>query len=385
MSIRTFLPPLVAIVLMTLTGGCKKHAEPTEAAKPNVQGDQVTLPANDPQLNSLAVQPVKVSCGSVLQLNGRLIWNDDVTVRVFTAFAGRVTKLLTEVGEPVEIGQALALVASTDFGQAQADARRAATDYILADRNLTRLRELNSHGAASLKDLQSAEADFARASSEKQRSESRLSLYWSDTNSFDQIYTLKSPLKGVVVERNINPGQEVRPDQMLANAPQLFQPLFVVTDPARLWVLIDVTEQDLAHLKPGKSLIIRSHAYPDRTFPGTLDLVSDSLDPSTHTVKVRGHVENADRALKAEMYVTVELADGGQAGVDVPAKAVFRKEDHDFVFVEQNPGQFRRRAVELGPERNGVIQVIKGLEPGQRIVCEGCLLLQALIESEGSS
>ena len=109
---------------------------------------------------------------------------------------------------------------------------------------------------------------------------------------------------GFLSRRISTPGQEVRADQMLANATQLYAPLFVVSDPAHLWVQLDVAESDLGSLRPGEALRVHSRAYPDKVFDGTLEKIGDSLDPATRTVQVRGSVANPDKLLKAEMYVS---------------------------------------------------------------------------------
>src|SRR5205807_6675935 len=118
-------------------------------------------------------------------------------------------------------------------GQAQADARRAATDLALAERTLARQVDLLQHGVVARKEVEQAEADVARARADHQRAKVRLELYGGDTALVDQLLPLETPLGGRIVDRSITPGQEVRPDQMLANAPQLVAPLFVVTDPSR--------------------------------------------------------------------------------------------------------------------------------------------------------
>src|SRR5205807_4927983 len=128
-----------------------------EIAEPQVQGQKVVFPKDSPQMASLVVQPVEACKGSPIRLNGRLVWDDDVTVRVFSPFGGRVTKILAQVGQTVAQGDPLVTIASADYGQAQADARKAASDFILSERSVNRVRELFEHGAAAQKDLQSAE------------------------------------------------------------------------------------------------------------------------------------------------------------------------------------------------------------------------------------
>ncbi len=380
-----------ALLAASLLAGC--HREPKEQAaetsaptEPKITGDKIILPGNSPQLAALAIEPAQPSEAAAIKLNGRLVWDDDVTVRVFTPFAGRIVKIDAEIGEPVKKDDTLATIASPDFGQAQADVHRAASALSLSQRNVARLRELFEHGAAPQKDLHAAEADLEQAKSEHERASARLKFFGGSINTIDQTFQLRAPLGGIVVEKNINPGQEVRPDQMLANAPQLFAPLFLITDPKRLWVLLDATEQDLPRLKAGTPLTVRSRVYPSQTFTGRIDVVSDSLDPNTRTVKVRGSIDNAQRLLKAEMFVTVELpGDKPMRGVDVSTKAVFLKGDKHYVFLGGGKGEFSRREIKIGMEHDGKVLVLDGIEPGQNVVTDGCLLLEQLLQSGSGS
>ena len=301
--------------------------------------------------------------------------DESKTVRVFPPFSGRVIRILADPGNTVKPGQALALLASPEFGQAQADARRGATDFVLTEKNLARLRELHANGVAPRKDLHAAEADYARAQSEMQRAQTKISLYGGNETAVDQSFTLKSPIAGTVVERNINPGQELRSDLMLANAPAMF----VITDPGRLWVQLDAGERDLPYLRRGQALRLRSSAYPEDSFAATVDLLSDFVDPVTRAIRVRGSVDNRERKLKGEMFVTAEIEIGTRPGVQVPAKAVFLLGDKYYAFTEDAPGTFTRVEVKTGGDANGSIGVIAGVAPGQKVVVEGSLLLQRLL------
>ncbi len=362
-------------------GGCNSNHNAEEAPAVKVAADTIVMTTNCPQLAQLAVEPVGAKQAVFVPLTGRLVWDENVTVRVFTPFAGIVRRLMVEVGEGATKGSPLAQIQSADFGQAQAEARKAASDFRLAERNLTRLRDLFEHGAAPKKDLDAAEADYDRAQAEKDRASSRLAIYNCKADSPDQVFLLPSPLDGVVVEKNVTSGQEVRPDQMLANLPQFTAPLFVVSDPRKLWVWLDVTEIQLALVHQGQELTIRSKAFPTRTFKGTLDLIGDSLDPTTRTVRARGTVQNPEKLLKAELYVTVEIPDAVPVSLQVPSKAVFLRGNQYCVFLEQGPGRFQRQPVKLGSEREGKVAVLDGLKEGQRLVTEGCLLLQSVMDN----
>ena len=382
---RHIVPALLASALVF--SGCRPEKPAEEAADaPKVVDGKIVFPSQSTQLGALGVAPAEAGQGVALRLNGRLVWDDNVTVRVFTSFAGRVTKILVEPGQPVKKGDTLALVASADYGQAQAEARKASGDFALAERTLARVKDLLEHGAAPQKDMDQAEADLGRARSELQRSTSRLAFYGGDTGTVDQVYELKSPLDGVVVEKNLNPGQEVRPDQMLAGTDKLAAPLFTITDPSRLWIQLDAGETDLGQLRVGQEFEVRSRAFPDQASKGRVDAVSDFLDPATRTIKVRGSVDNARRHLRAEMFVTVLLAaEGAATGAQVPAKAVYLRGEKHFLFTEEAPGQFTRREVKAGPEHEGKVPVFEGIQPGQRVVIDGSLLLEQLLQTpEGS-
>jgi cobalt-zinc-cadmium efflux system membrane fusion protein len=364
-----------AMLVVALIAGCDKTAKTEAVPEAKVDGETITFPQGSPQLASLTSQAAIERAAAALVLNGRLIWNEDKTVRIYTPFAGRVGRILVQPGEKVQAGQTLAVIASPDFGQAQADARRAQGDYALAKQNLARVRDLHEHGVVAAKDLNTTEADYARADSELQRTQARLKLYGGGTQ-VDQSYALRSPLGGVVVEKNINPGQELRPDQMGAGVPALF----VITDPDYLWVLLDAAEKDLPHLKVGKLIKIRAPAYPDAAFDAKITAVSDFLDPTTRTIKVRADLSNAQRMLKGEMYVTASVNGATGMMLQVPTRAVFFQGGRHFVFADGGGGKFVRQEVKIGDSSEVNITIISGLQSGQKVVSEGALLLQQMLQ-----
>jgi cobalt-zinc-cadmium efflux system membrane fusion protein len=375
---------LCALAAAAMLAGCGPKPVPApEEPGPKVEGDTVTFPTNAPQLSSISEETVEPRELAVTHLTGRLYWDDDVTVRVFTPVAGRVTAVLADLGQKVSVQTPLAEIDSPDFGQALADASTAEGALRAAEKAYTRSKELLSHGAVAQKDVESAEAAFVAAQAEERRAKARLALYGGSENGTNEVYKLRSPLAGVVVDKSINLGQEVRADQMLANAPNLFAPLFTISDPSRLWLQIDVAETDLPRIHLGQKLRVSSPVYASRYFEGRINSVADTLDPATRTLRARGLVENPDNLLKAEMYVTVDVvenAGGAAQAVEIPSAATFRKDNQDYLFVEDAPGRFTRRRVTLGVEQDGKVPVFSGLAAGQKVVTEGCLLLEAVID-----
>jgi cobalt-zinc-cadmium efflux system membrane fusion protein len=381
---RKIRPAEILILLATLAlAGCAKETPTNESAAPKVNGDEVVFAAGSPQLDSLAVETAQSQTVAIRHLTGRLYWNDDVTVRIFTPVAGRVSAILADIGQSISIGAPLAEIDSPDFGQALAAARTAVANLAAADKANARANELFDHGAAAQKDVEAAEAAYVAALAERDRAEAVLANYGGSDKSTNEVYLLRSPLAGVLVDKNINPGQELRPDMMLGNVAQVFNPLFTVSDPTKLWLQVDVAEADLPSLEPGQPLRVRCNAFPEKYFDGTVDKIGDTFDAATRTVHVRGAVANPGKLLKAEMYVTVDVVKAtdksADADVEIPASAVFTMDNQYYLFIETTPGHFKRQIVKVGTEQDGKIPVLEGVTAGQKIVIEGALLLQSIV------
>jgi cobalt-zinc-cadmium efflux system membrane fusion protein len=371
--VTAFTIASVLIVLVQITG-CKESPSGPAAAGPKVEGESITFPPGNIQFKTLQLAQVQAAAAIKATLTGRLVWDEDRTARIYPAFSGKVSQILVKAGDRVHAGQALALIASPDFGQAQSDAQRSITAFDLASKSLERARALSQHGVMAQKDVQTAEADYHNAQTERHRAERRLALYGSGT-SIDQRYPLVSPIAGVVVERNINPGEELRSDMGSSNAPAMF----VVTDPAHLWVQLDASEKDLPFVAKGVGVALESAAYPGETFPATIVAVSDFLDPTTRTIKVRGTVDNAARRLKGEMFIAADMPRKLAGALQVPASAVYLRGDKNFVFVVTTPGHVTRRQVTIGPSQDSMVIILSGLRQGETVIASGSLLLQQML------
>ncbi len=373
---KTPLPFRIAIALSLLLAGCNEPAQKPPAGQARVEGQAVIFPPGSAQTAVLLSEPIEPRREALLRFNGRLVWDEDRTVRVFSPLAGRVESIAVRLGQPLRAGQTLAVVAAPDLGMAQSEARRAEQDEALARKNLARVSELLEAGVAPAKDLQAAQAEAARAAAERARTQARLRGYGALGSAIDQRFALRTPIPGVVVERNVNPGQEVRPDA------QSDKGLFVVSDPARLWFVLDVAEADVGAVKAGATVRISAAMLGEDTVTGTVAHVADFVDPQTRTVKVRGAIDNAGRRAKAEMFVTAELKVPSALGFIVPTKAVYLRGEQHYVFVDAGDGRYVRKAVRLGPTINGHQVVLEGLAGGEKVVFDGSLLLERMLASK---
>jgi len=355
---------LTSLAVTLALAACGNEPEPAKVAAVKTEGDRAILSEPD-KADFLKSAVVEKDRGSTLRLPGRLVWNEDHTVRVVPQLAGRIQKITVEIGSEVKAGQILATLSSPDYGQAQADASKAQADQQLAKHALERQRELHAAGIVADKDFQQTEAEATRARAEADRASRRLAGLGG---AGDGTYTLRSPLAGIVVERNLNPGLEFRPEQS-------GDPLFVVTDPTSLWIRLDASEADLAALKAGEKISLQVKQYPNERFAGVIRHVGDFVDPATRTIRVRGDVPNADRRLKGGMFVTALIELPPTQALLVPVAAVFLIGEQRYVFVEEATGRYILRAVQAGPERDGRIEILSGVKEGEKVVSEGNLHL----------
>ena len=366
---------LFSVCALAALSACSPTPTPVaEAPAPIIQSNQVRFAPGHPQLALLNVKPSVPASAIQVDMPAKLVWNEEHTQRIYASFAGRVMTIQSDVGMTVNPGSVLAQLASPDFGQAQSDTSKARADANLAERNLQRQRELFSAGIVARKDLEMAETDHARAQAELDRAYARTKLYGSQ-GTVNQSLALTAGIHGVVVERNINPGQELRPDLTGPGVPALF----VVSDPSSLWIQIDAREAELSVATPGATFEITSPSLPGQLFTGTVVAISDFIDPLTRTIKIRGLVANPNRQLKAEMLVTASFKRQFADGVVVPASAVQLIGSKHTAFVMSSEGVFERREVQLAYEGPKEVIVQSGIQTGESVVVQNSLLLSRLL------
>lgn len=365
---------LLALALCALPGCQRARSADADAAPepapPTLQGGALHFAPGHPQLALLALAQAEPAQERAVELPAKLVWNEERTQRLYPAFAGRVSALRADLGQPVKAGQTLALLASPEFGQAQADTARAQADLHLAAQALARQQQLFDAGIVARKDLEQSQADHARAQAEAARAGARTRLYGGGA-AVNQQLALTSSIDGWVVERNLNPGQELRPDQGGPGNPALF----VITDPRQLWVQIDAHEAELAALRPGATFELQVAAYPGERFTGRVLASADAIDPQSRTIKVRGLIANPERRLKAEMLATALVRSSDSAGLRLPAEAVVLDGGQYRVWVQSAPGVLAPRTVQLAHEGPREVVVRAGLQSGESVVTRNVLLL----------
>lgn len=181
--------------------------------------------------------------------------------------------------------------------------------------------------------------------------------------------TLYAPAGGTVIDKNVVEGQQVTAGQTLLHIVGL----------GRLWLQVDVPEQDLGWVGVGTRAVVSIPSEPGTEFAGAVDYVYDLLDPATRTGRARLTVPNPDRRLKPGMYATATLFGAPtEPRPTVPADAVIRTGTDAGVILSLGEGRFQPRPVTLGAEAGDRVQILAGLDGGETVVSGA----QFLIDSE---
>lgn len=369
------------VVLLAMGAGFAYWRRPAGAAgqgpaapvAARVGGNAIAYPAGAPQLNMIRVESLPPSPVPVADaLGARVAYDEDVTARLFAPVAGRIVALKAQPGDHVAAGRVLAQIDAPDFGTARADLEKARADEERKRLAYERARSLGPGEGIAEKDVEAARADYDAARAETARATQRVrNLNPAGLAIEGQRIALTSPLAGVITERNATPALEV--------APGASSPLFVVTDPHRLWLLIDLPERLLPVVKTGARVAVESDAYPGEQFAARIVQVGQVVDPNSRRVVARARIENPQGKLLPEMFVrALVLQDTGQ-GTRVPNAAIVTRGLYSYVFVETAPGRFERRRVELALRGGDASYVSRGLSPGEKVVTSGALLLDAEI------
>jgi len=320
----------------------------------------------------VTVEPANLT--RTLRLTGNVTYNAFLTTPVITQVGGIVSRILVVPGETVRKGQPLLEIASPDYSQMRAAYLKAKDTFRVTDINFARAQDLYAHHAIAERDLLQAESDRNQAQADLDATEQALRILGIlnpdqlvKAPSTPQI-PLPAPIGGVVVERDISPGQLLQAGVTQA---------FVISDMSSIWILANVYQNDLASVKVGDAVAVQTDSYPD-TFHGKISFLSPALDPNTRTLQARLEIENPGEKLKNNMYCVATVTAGViQNAISVPDAAVLRDDQNEpFVYVVTGSNQFGRRGVAIGQSLAGETQVLKGLSAGEKVVGDGSLFLQ---------
>jgi membrane fusion protein, heavy metal efflux system len=289
---------------------------------------------------------------------------------------GVVRSLAVDVGSKVKKGDKLLVIDSPEVGanRARLESTQAAVEAARED--YERKQKLVNENLVARKELVTAKKDLAAARAEHRAVAAELSVMGVGGGGAGS-YTLTAPLGGVVTERTATIGKLVESEQILLR----------VVDTSSVWAELDVAETALAKVSAGQAVTITFGSLPERSFEGRIDYLAPEIDPHTRTAHARVPLLNTDGALRAEMFGDAHIAASAERpSVLVPASAIQRAKKVELAFVKLAEGEYETRRVTVGEREGDLVEVVKGLRPGEEVVTTGSFLLktETLKESIGA-
>lgn len=357
----------VAALALTL-GACGKHSDaPASKAKAAPESAGVAVSAAQKQF--LGIEPV-VASGSheVLALPGRITFSPQAQSSVGATVAGRVDQLIARAGEVVKAGAPLLTIESADAAAARAVLDQSATRLATAEAVYRRNVEMVERGVGLEFERQEAEARLKEARTEHERARQAVALIGAGSGSR---VTVRAPSAGVVMAIRVAVGATVAPGG---------EPLLELGDPARLQAVADVPEGELSRIAIGQEADVDLPALATRV-AAKVESLNPRVDPESRRAQAYLALAKPVDGLRAGMLAQIALHVRAQQGMSVPVSAVLIKDGkRRVVYVERADGGFELREVRIGRNRDGQVEILSGLTPGERIVVRGALLLDTQAE-----
>lgn len=352
---KQFLIP-ASLALLLACAGCHRNESLPETSTPRQQVVETTT-VHRQEVNSRLVLPARV------------VAIPTSMVHIYPLISGRVISLRILPGQQVHKDEEIGSLQSSDVSRARSDLEKARIEAVRADLQLSRARQLLAHDVMAQRDYDDLKALDDTAHAELERSREALHLLGFKENDTSDIVPILAPISGVVLDVGTGAGELQR---SLDNA----TPIATLADIRSVWVLGDLYPRDQALVQVGQPASITVAGYPGLELHGQVQGISDAVDPTTLTLKVRVVLDNPGYRLKPDMFANMTLTTRTRNVIVVPSTAVIRDGNDSFVFVEAVPGKYERRNVTLSGTESGNDEVTQGLSDGDKVVTAGAELLR---------
>jgi len=387
---------LAAVVLVAIPGGAHQSNSDSSVVEPALPPG--SFRATEAQWGGLVIEPVqRMAFRPIEEADGKIATNDDSTTPVFSPYSGRVTKVFAKAGDQVQVGDPLLAVDASEFVQgqndlvtAQAQLGTARGQLKLVEAAEKRQHDLYEAGGGALKDWQQSQSDLASARGAVRTAEislaagrNRLRILGKseaeiaavetapDSHNVGREAIIHAPIGGTVVQRQVGVGQYIT-----SAAGGGSTPVFAIGDQSTVWLVANVREADAALVRGGESIEVSIMALPGRTVRARLSYVAPTIDPATRRLPVRAVIDNHDHALKPEMFARFRIVTGeDKDAVGVPEAAVVFEGSTARVWVAGDDRTLSLRPITPGRTDGGMLEVISGLEPGEKVVTSGSLFI----------
>lgn len=370
---KAFIKNFIFIFLSaTLFISCSKSNKAPETKKLDPLEIAIT-PEIQKQIKTETVSNQDVS--ETLMIPGRLEAQNLRLAKIGSPINGRVSDIYAGLGDVVKKGQVLARVNSIELTQNQLTLIKATQLIGLKTKAVERAKLLFDADVISKAEMQRIEAELEAVKADFRASKDQLEILGMSEKAIEKLESsgqvnsygdVISRSNGTVITKVINLGQIVQPEDVL----------FSVADLSKLWGVAEIPEQQVAFVRKDQDVTIEVPAL-NKKIQGKIVYEGDIVNPETRTVMVRTEIDNTDLTLKPDMLISMFIQSKKVSKLAIPASAVVRENDRNYVFVQNNPNTFRLREIELGHKDGQLINVLSGVSIGETIVSDGAFHLNS--------
>ncbi|MCE5268422.1 MAG: efflux RND transporter periplasmic adaptor subunit [Planctomycetaceae bacterium] len=376
---------IAAVTIVVQSGALRAHENhaplPTKGVR--IVGDQIMISAKG--RDAIGMTTAKIALTNlrrVVGVNARveLPWRQQAMIA--SLVSGKIEQALVRPGETVAVGQELARVASTDLESLQSEMLQAATEVRLAQRIADQRTILDKEGVIAGKNLLEARLTLAQTSARLEIARQKLAALGLKEDVLRQVLasgqpvrhlSIVSPMGGTITHADVRVGQNV----------QTTDHLYHVVDSSTLWIVGEVLEAEVAHLRKGQEVSASLAALPGRNFRGQIDHIRLKMDQRSRTQAVVIAMDNSEGLLRPGMFGRVDIeVQVAKDAVFCPSDALIETRVGTYVLVERGEGKYVSQPVKLGLHCKDQVEILDGLFPGDRVVVVGNYLLASLMGNE---
>lgn len=366
-----------AMLWIACLAACGNSSTPSDEAKPEAvekTGGPERISVSERVAADAGLQVATVEMAALpatVELTGEVAADPDRMAKVPVRVAGRLVEVKFQEGQRVAAGDVLASIESSEVARIRAELTSTSTRAEASHKRVERLAKLVEAGTASAQDLETARAEASVLDANVSAARQTLASIGGGGGATARLQ-IRAPFAGVVLKRDGVVGQPVGADHVVAEIVDLDHAIFL----ARLF------EHDLVRVHEGAGAEVRLDAYPEVAFPGKVITIGRQVEPVARAVLARITIDDQEARLKIGLFGTVVVIIPDPASMApvpvVPTVAVTKIDDKPVVFVEVGQRVFEARTVELGHSTGGKVEIIKGLNAGDRVATAGLFTLKSL-------
>ena len=309
-----------------------------------------------------------------ITLTGEVESNSDKTVPFVSLVDGVVTQTYFSLGDYVKKGQVLATVKSVSLNELQDDTQTLQAQLGVAKRKLASVEAMYKDDIASQKDLEEAKSEVQILQSNISKTSKNMQLYSGGKNDFQ----IKSPADGYVIDKNISNGMPVT-----AGGDQLF----TISNLDKVWVMANVYATNMRHVYVNQPAIIKTLAYPDESFSGKIDAVSQVFNENERVLKAKIIMDNNNMKLRPGMSADIILPINSQniSAIAIPTNALIFDNNQSYVIVYKKDCELEIRHVTEIVSNNTLTYVKGALEAGEKVIASNGLIIYENLKNQSNN